>query len=134
MKETILALGDDDASFRHYAPERILLAQLRASPASAGNVLAMDPEIAWVAETGARARTTSRYDPSLAAAATAADLDATGTAWQSLFEHEDITEILLREKTVAEAQRNGLRQANATLRAEQGDAQWWSIEPRKARP
>ncbi|MGH8062302.1 MAG: hypothetical protein ACREO7_09855 [Pseudoxanthomonas sp.] len=134
VKETILALGDDDASFRHYAPERILLTQLRASPASAGNVLAMDPDAAWVAEMGTRARTTSRYDPSLAAAATAADLDATGTAWQSLLQHEDISEVLLRKKTLTEAQRNGLRQANATLRAEQGDAQWWSLESRKVRP
>ena len=134
VKETLLALGDDDASFRHYAPERILLAELRASPANAGNVLAMDPETAWVAEMGVRARTTSRYDPSLAAAATAADLDATGSAWQSLFEREDITEVLLRKKELTEAQRNGLRQAKASLRAEQGDAQWWSLEPRKARP
>lgn len=134
VKETLLALGDDDASFRHYAPERILLAQLRASPVSAGNVLAMDPDSTWVAETGARARTTSRYDPSLAAAAAAADLDATGAAWHSLLQREDIAEVLLRKKTLTEARRNGLRRANASLRAEQGDAQWWSLESRKVRP
>ena len=134
VKETILALGDDDASFRHYAPERLLLAELRASSTSTGNVLAMDPDTAWVAEMGTRARTTSRYDPSLAAAAAAADLDASGGAWQSLLQHESITEVLLREKALTEAQRNGLRRANATLRAEQADAQWWSIDSRKARP
>ena len=134
VKETLLALGDDDASFRHYAPERILLAQLRAAPISAGNVLAMDPDVAWVAEAGTRARTTSRYDPSLAAAAAIANLDASGAAWQALLQHEDITEVLLRKKTLTEAQRNGLRLANATLRAEQDDAQWWSVEPSVARP
>ncbi|MEO8365408.1 MAG: hypothetical protein ABI538_04290 [Pseudoxanthomonas sp.] len=134
VKETLLALGDDDASFRHYAPERILLARLRSSPASAGNVLAMDPDIAWVAEMGVRARTTSRYDPSLAAAATAADLDVTGSRWQSLLQREDVTEVLLRKNTLTEAQRNGLRLANAALRAEQGDAQWWGINPDAARP
>lgn len=134
VKETILALGDDDASFRHYAPERVLLAQLRTSPAIAGNVLAMDPDSAWVAEMGARARTTSGYDPSLAAAATVADLDTTGAVWQSLLRSEDITGILLRKKTLTEAQRNGLRRANATLRAELGDAQWWSVESQEARP
>lgn len=134
VKETLLALGDDDASFRHYAPERILLAKLRASPTHAGNVLAMDPDTAWVAEMGVRARTTSRYDPSLAAAAAVADLDASGVAWQSLLRHEDISEVLLRKKPLTEAQRNGLRLANATLRAEQGDAQWWSIGSREARP
>ena len=133
VKEALLALGDDEASFRHYAPERILLARLRASPASAGNVLAMDPDTAWVAEMGVRARTTSRYDPSLSTAAADADRDATGVAWQSLFQKENIGEVLLRKKTVTEAQRNGLRLAKATLRAEQGDAQWWSLEP-EARP
>ncbi len=134
VKETLLALGDDDASFRHYAPERILLAELRASPLSTGNVLAMDPDVAWVAEMGVRARTTSRYDPSLAAAATAADLDASGAAWRSLLQHEDIGEILLREKTLTDAQRNGLRLANATLRAQLADTQWWSVAPRQAGP
>ena len=134
VKETLLALGDDDASFRHYAPERILLAQLRVSPTRAGNVLAMDPDTAWVAEAGTRARTTSRYDPSLATAATAADRDASGSAWHALLRDQGITEILLRKKTLTEAQRNGLRLANATLRAEQGDAQWWSLESRSVRP
>lgn len=135
VKETLLALGEDDASFRHYAPERILLARLRGSPGgNAGNVLAMDPDTAWVAEMGVRARTVSRYDPSLAAAAASADLDASGVAWQSLLRRENISEVLLRKKPLTEAQRNGLRLANATLRAEQGDAQWWSLEPAEARP
>jgi hypothetical protein len=94
----------------------------------------MDPDSAWVAEMGARARTTSGYDPSLAAAATVADLDTTGAVWQSLLRSEDITGILLRKKTLTEAQRNGLRRANATLRAELGDAQWWSVESQEVRP
>ena len=128
LKETILAMGDDTASFRHYAPERILIAGLRALPAE-GNVLALDPDIAAVAEMGARARTTSRYDPSLAAQAVAADRDASGQAWQSLYRQQGITEVLLRGKTLTEARRNGLRQANATLHREQGDAQWWSLPP-----
>lgn len=127
LKETIVAHGGDDASFRHYAPERILLAELRALPPSAGNVLALDPDIAVSAEMGARARTASNYDPSLAAAATAANQDPTGAAWHSLLEKEDITEVLLRAKTLTAAQRAGLLRANATLRAEEGDAQWWSV-------
>ena len=127
LKEAIVARGDDDASFRHYAPERILLAELRAAPPSAGNVLALDPDIAVSAEMGMRARTASNYDPSLAAAATAANQDPTGAAWQSLLEKEDISEVLLRAKTLTAAQRAGLLRANATLRAEEGDAQWWSV-------
>ena len=131
LKETIMARGDDDASFRHYAPERILLAQLRGSPRSAGNVLTLDPDIAVSAEMGARARTTSNYDPSLAVAATVANQDASGAAWQSLLEKENITEVLLRDKTLTAAQRTGLQRANATLRAEEGDAQWWSLPVRR---
>ena len=92
-----------------------------------GNVLAMDAELPHAAETGVRARTISRYDPSLAAAATLADRDATGAAWQSLFERERIGEVLLRKDTLTPAQRAGLQRAGAVMRGEQGQAQWWSI-------
>ncbi|MET0581845.1 MAG: hypothetical protein ABWZ08_07730 [Pseudoxanthomonas sp.] len=132
LKETILALGDDTASFRHYAPERILIARMRAAPGSAGNVLALDPELAVSAETGTRARTTSRYDASLSTAATAADQDGTGGAWLWLLQRERITEVLLRGKTLTGAQRAGLQRAGATLRAEEGDAQWWSLPAKGA--
>ncbi|MGH8025220.1 MAG: hypothetical protein ACREO0_00700, partial [Pseudoxanthomonas sp.] len=127
VKEAILARGDDAASFAHYAPERILLAELRASPASAGNVLAMDPDKSIAAEMGTRARTASPYDPSLAAAATAANQDASGEAWSALLGRERIGQVLLRKESLTAAQRAGLQRAKATLRAEQGDAQWWSV-------
>jgi hypothetical protein len=126
LKEAILAGGDDHVSFRHYAPERILNARLRVA-AKAGNVLALDPAIAVSAEMGARARTASAYDPSLAAAASAANQDSTGAAWQALLAREGISEILLRAKTLTPAQRAGLQRSGATLRAVQGDAQWWSV-------
>ena len=134
VKETVLALGDDTASFRHYAPERILLTQMRAAPASAGNVLALDAELPHAAETGVRARTVSHYDPSLAAAAARADSDATGAAWQSLFERERIGEVLLRKDTLTPAQRAGLQRAGTVMRGEQGQAQWWSIATTGQRP
>jgi hypothetical protein len=134
IKETVLALGDDAASFRHYAPERILLARMRAAPAGTGNVMALDAEVPHAAETGVRARTISNYDPSLAAAAALADRDATGAAWQSLFERERIGEVLLRKDTVTPAQRAGLQRAGAVMRGEQGPAQWWSIATKGQRP
>jgi hypothetical protein len=134
LKETVLALGDDAASFRHYAPERILLARMRVTPAGTGNVLALDVGIPHAAETGVRARTISRYDPSLAAAAALADSDPTGAAWQSLFERERIGEVLLRKDTLNPAQRAGLQRAGAVMRGEQGPAQWWSIATKGQRP
>lgn len=134
IKETVLALGDDAASFRHYAPERILLARMRAAPASTGNVLALDAELPHAAETGVRARTVSRYDPSLAAAAALADSDTTGAAWQSLFARERIGEVLLRKDTLNPAQRAGLQRAGAVLRGEQGQAQWWSVATTDRQP
>lgn len=134
LKEAVRALGDDTASFRHYAPERILLAQMHAESASTGNVLALDAELPHAAETGVRARTVSRYDPSLAAAAALADSDASGAAWQSLFARERIGEVLLRKNTLNPAQRAGLQRAGAVLRSEQGQAQWWSITTTGQRP
>jgi hypothetical protein len=90
IKETVRALGDDTASFRHYVPERILLARLRASPGDTGNVLALDPDYPHAMEVGRRARTVSPYDPSLVSAAALADGDPSGAAWQALLRREEI--------------------------------------------
>jgi hypothetical protein len=134
LKETVRALGDDGASFRHYAPERILLARLRASPADTGNVLALDPDYPHSMEMGRRARTVSPYDPSLARDAALANGDPSGAAWQNLLRREDIGQVLSRKKTMTAAQRAGLVRAGATLRAEQGDAQWWSLAHQAHKP
>ena len=134
VKEAVLALGDDDVSFRHYAPERILLAQWRIAPGKPGNVLALDADIPHAAETGVRARTISRYDPSLAAAAARANEDPSGAAWQSLLQREGIGDVVLRGKSLTDAQRAGLQRAGATLRGQEGDAQWWRLPRNGAAP
>lgn len=134
LKEAVLSLGNDTPSFLHYAPERILLEKIRAQPAARGNVLALDPAIATTAEMGSRGRTTSPYDPSIAQAAALAENDPTGAAWQALFAREDIGEIVLRPKTLSAAQRAGLQRAGASLRAEAGDAQWWTVPPQGNAP
>ena len=134
LKEAVLALGDDTASFRHYAPERILLAQLRTSPADAGNVLALDPNYPHSMEMGRRARTVSPYDPSLAKAAALANADPSGAAWLTLLRREGVGEVLSRKKTMTAAQHAGLARAGATLRAEQGDAQWWNLPGQAHQP
>ena len=127
LKQTILALGDDQPLFAHYAPERILLAELRAAGGPGGNVLALDPGIAFSAEMGSRSRMTSPYDPSIAEAASAANADSTGTAWEQLLQREGISDVLLRPESLTPAQRSGLGRAGAKLRASAGVAQWWQL-------
>ena len=127
LKEAVLAMGDDSASFRHYTPERILLARLRVEPSAGGNVLAIDPVLPSVAEMGPRARTVSAYDPSLAGAARSADADASGAAWAALLQRERITAVLSRKGTLTEVQRAGLLRADATMHDQSGDAQLWLL-------
>ena len=127
LKQTILALGDDQPLFAKYAPERILLSELRAAGGPSGNVLALDPGIAFSAEMGARSRMTSQYDPSIAQAASAANADASGAAWETLLRSEGISDVLLRQETTSPAQRSGLVRAGAQLRASAGVAQWWQL-------
>ena len=133
VKQTVLALGDDRPLFLQYAPERILLQQLRKEAGSRGNVLALDPNHAVAAEMGSRGRTTSQYDTSLSEAARIAEADPSGAAWQALLLKEDVSDVLLRSKGASAAQRAGLQRAGATMRGEAGDAQWWAL-PRQDRP
>ncbi len=130
LKQTVLALGDDAPLFAHYAPERLLLAQLRASQDSRGNVLSLDPAHPVSAEMGSRGRVTSHYDHSLHLAAMAANGDPSGAAWHALLLRENIGQVLLRPQSLTPAQRAGLGLAGARLRAEVGEAQWWSLPGR----
>jgi len=127
LKEAVLARGDDAASFRHYTPERVLLATLRRLPTDHGNVLAMDPQQPLVAEMGVRARTLSAYDPSLARAALTAEADLGGGAWEALLRQQHVGAVLTRTGTLTGAQRAGLQRAHAALQDEVGDAQLWLI-------
>jgi hypothetical protein len=127
LKQTVLALGDDAPLFAHYAPERLLLKQLRAARDSRGNVLSLDPAHPVSAELGSRGRVTSHYDPSLHRAASAADADPSGAAWETLLRRERIGQILLRPKSLTPAQRAGLQRVRARQRAEVAEAQWWSV-------
>jgi hypothetical protein len=134
LKQTVLALGDDQPLFKQYAPERILLAELRAIGGPRGNVLALDPGIAFSAEMGSRSRMTSPYDPSIAQAANAANADATGAEWEQLFRREGISDVLLRPDSLTPAQRSGLERAQAKLQASAGVAQWWQLPERADTP
>ena len=128
VKQTVLALGKDEPLFLEYAPERILLRQLRAeADPPRGNVLALDPNHATTAEMGSHGRTTSLYDPSMAEAGRVADADSSGAAWQALLQREGISDVVLRSKGMSAAQSAGLQRAGAIKRGEVGDAQWWAL-------
>jgi hypothetical protein len=127
LKQALHSVGSDAPLFEHYAPERLLASRIRASEAPQGNVLALDPAHPTSAEFGSRGRTTSQYDFSLSQAAAQADADASGAAWAALMRRERIVHVLLRPESLSAAQRAGLARADARLRGEQGDAQWWSL-------
>lgn len=129
VKLTVLTAGNDSPLFLQYAPERLLAGMIRGQPDARGNVLALDPAHPASAELGARARTTSWYDPSLHAEAAQADADATGRAWAALLEREQVAEVLLRPGSLLPAQRTGLALRGAQLRVETGEAQWWTLAP-----
>ena len=76
---------------------------------------------------GARSRMTSQYDTSIAQAASAANADPSGAAWETLLRSEGISDVLLRQESLNPAQRSGLDRAGAKLRASAGVAQWWQL-------
>jgi hypothetical protein len=127
LKLAIRSFGQDAPLYLHYAPERILQEKIRSLPAGTGEVLGLDAELPISAEMGGRGRTVSGYDPSLHAAALRANADPTGAAWASLLRREQVSDVLLRPKTLTPAQRAGLELVRAQHRDTAGDAQWWSI-------
>lgn len=138
VKDTVVAGGRDSPIFEDYAPERLLGAALRADEVrrgqAGGNVLSLDASVPMAAEFGMRARTITWYDPSLAAAAAAAERDPSGAAWSDLLRREGITEILLRPASLTPAQRLALQTSGARRRALAGPAEWWSLTPAEPSP
>ncbi len=134
VKDTVVAAGRNDAVFEAYAPERQLMALMRADGRGRGQVLALDADTAVSAEAGARARTVSTYDPSLAREAADAATDPTGAAWARLFHAHGVSDVLLRARSLTPAQRAGLHAAGASRRASLGEAEWWTLPPAGTQP
>ncbi len=111
LKRTIRSGGNADAILPAYVPERLLLQ--RVPHTADAIVLATDPARGFIAELGGRGRTVSPHDPSLAAAATHADADASGAAWAALFASERIGWILVNTDQATPALRAGLARADA---------------------
>ena len=130
LKQTILALGADEPLFNEYAPERSVIAQLRAHPrrsGSVGNVLMLDAGNPSLAELGLRGRTVSWYDPELRTMAQRAESDPSGATWAGLMHDQDITEVILRPESITPAQRAGLQRLHARRRVQIGKTEWWSL-------
>lgn len=125
VKRTIRSFADHDAVVAEYIPERVLIGVIPRNGTSA--VLATDPARNVVAELAGRGRTTSLHDPSLAAAATSAEADASGAAWAALFARERIRWTLVNRKTASHALDAGLRRAGAQRIETLHDIELWRL-------
>jgi len=112
LKRVIRAPGAPEAVFPHYVAERTLIARLPDD--DTGIVLATDPERGHVAELAGRGRLMSGHAPALAAAREAADQDASGNAWQAIFDDLDARWILVTDAVASPALQQALATDSAT--------------------
>lgn len=131
VKDAVVAGGRDAPLLATYAPERLLVEALRAHESgrghAGGNVLSLDASAPMASELGVRARTIGWYDPSLEAAAAAAERDASGGAWLALMRSEGVTDVLLRPEGLTAPRRAALQAAGARRMAQAGPAEWWRL-------
>lgn len=127
LRKIVRSGGDADAAFRRYAPERMLIADLRRRDDGNSIVLAMDDKVPVFAELGARGRTVSHYSPRLEAARLAAEADASGIGWERLIRDVDAHWLLLRRAHLSGAARAGLVRVNARLVVDISESELWSV-------
>ncbi len=125
VKRTIRSVGDPDAVLPYYVPERLLLRRIGHQPGD--RVLASDPLRNVIGELGARGRTVSPHDPSLAAESSAANADPSGERWAALLQKEGIRWVLVSRATAPTALRAGLRKTEATLTDELNSQELWRL-------
>lgn len=127
VRRLVSSGGRVDVVLRRYAPERVLIQQLRQRDDGNSIVLALDAQAPYVAELGSRGRTIAHYDPALASARAAADADASGARWQALFGAVDARWLLLRPDHLDAPMRAGLARAAAQRVSAVGGAELWSL-------
>lgn len=129
VKHALSARGADAPLYETFAPERGIAAIMRDAPDAAahGNVLMLSSDM-MLAEFGARARTITWYDPSLASDAIEADRDPSGAAWVALLRREGIAHVLLRQHELPAPRRAALERLEARLESQVGDLEWWRFE------
>lgn len=128
-KRALASLGNDDALFRRYAPERLIIAAIRERAPASGAVLVLSNP--YHAELADRGRTVTWYAPEIKAASAMADADTTGASWVRLFDDAGIGEVIVSPGTLSAARRAGLERSGAHLELTVNELQWWRI-PRKA--
>ena len=126
LRLAVRALGADAPVYPAFAPERTLLARIRATPSPArGNVLAIGTDA--IAEMGTRGRMSSWYSHRLSRQAREANRDRSGARWEALMRDEQVSDIVLRPDALSPAQRAALARLQAERVAVVGAAEWWRI-------
>jgi hypothetical protein len=126
-KRLVISVADIEDVFRHFAPERALLADLRARDDGESIVFAIDPTAPVIAELAGRGRCVAWYDTALHKRWIAAEADVSGEEWSRLFNDTRARWLLLRPANASEALRNGLARAQAERIATQGEAELWLL-------
>lgn len=127
VRVSIKHRGDAMAVFERYAPERALIARLRARDDGESIVLALDPAVPAIAELGERGRSVAWYAPKLEHARVVANADASGARWVDLIRGVDARWLLLRPATIDAAQRSALDRLGAKREEAVGAAELWSV-------
>jgi hypothetical protein len=125
-KRLLSSRGDQDAVLLRFAPERLLIAEVKKRDPSNSIVLSIDPKMANVAELAGRGRTVSWYCPSLESARIAADTDPSGARWRNLIDASRASWLLLRTDDLNDAQRAALTSGQGQRVYSAGDSELWS--------
>jgi len=119
--------GNANAVFERYAPERALIARLRARDDGESIVLALDPATPAIAELAGRGRSVAWYAPKLERERVAANADDSGVRWAALIRGVDARWLLLRPETLDATQRAALDRLGAKREEAIGGAELWSV-------
>lgn len=127
LRRLVTSGGDAGEVYRRYAPERALIAALRARDPGDSIVLALDAQAPNIAELAGRGRSVAWYAPALERAGRTADGDASGERWRQLFDDVHARWLLLPPAHLSAAQSAGLARSKAQRVLAVGDAELWSI-------
>lgn len=119
--------GDTNAVFERYAPERALIAHLRARDDGESIVLALDPSAPAIAELAGRGRSVAWYAPALERERMAADADASGARWVELIRNADARWLLLRPENLGAGARASLDALDARREQSIAGSELWSV-------